>query len=264
MSDLARSILCTGRLRDLPPCARISLMEQDVGIEAVDLGGLAFSSYVYCQSTGYDRAYGNLLRQVGGDIRLSDPSHGAAVLNWLNDWGCRQFSLDQHPKAVKRLQKWDAEYRDYLPSRSEALDTINRESLGSVANAYEALRSLIASVRKDGVKMTIGPTGASKILFALRPRQLPPWDGPIRKIKKWKGDRDSYLEYLCSVQHTIRRLHLQLSSLGLDEQRFSALIGRPDVTLPKLIDEYMWMTETRHFEPPPKVALDRWASWKTN
>lgn len=96
----------------------MSLKEHGVGLEGVDLGDLAFSSYVYCQSTGYDRTYGNLLRQIGGDISLSDPSHCAAVLNWLNDWGCRQFSVDQHPCAVKRLQKWDTEYGDYLPPRS--------------------------------------------------------------------------------------------------------------------------------------------------
>jgi hypothetical protein len=234
-----------------------------VGLDTVDLGDLAFSSYVYCQFTKYDSAYGNLMSRTGGDIRLSEPSHGAAVLDWLNDWGCRQFSVRQHPSALKHLQKWEAEYADHLPSHGEPLDTFDRERLCSVADAYKALRSLTASVRKDRVKMTVGPTGASKIMFALRPRQLPPWDGPVRKANKWRGDRDSYLEYLCAVQSTIKRLHAQLWPLGLDEQGFAALIGRPDVTLPKLIDEYLWMTVTRRIAPPSKVELDRWESWKT-
>jgi hypothetical protein len=238
-------------------------MEQDMGIEAVDLGGLAFSSYLYCQSTGYDRAYGNLLRQVSGNIRLSDPSHGEAVLSWLNDWGCRQFSVDQHFSTVKRLQKWDTEFEGYLPPRNEPLGSLNIESLGMVADAYEALRSLTASVRKDGVKMTVGPTGASKIMFALRPRQLPPWDDPVRKANGWKGDRASYFEYLCAVQTTTKRLHSHLAAFGLDEKQFAALIGRPEITLSKLIDEYMWLTVTRRFKLPSRTDLEQWSVWKT-
>lgn len=142
------------------------------------------------------------------------------------------------------------------------MDTLDRESLGNAADAYEALRSLTASVRKDGVKMSVGPTGASKIMFALRPRQLPPWDDPVRKANKWRGDRDSYVEYLCAVQRTIKRLYAQLLALGLNEKGFAELIGRPEVTLPKLIDEYMWMTVTRRFKPPSRLELGRWAVWK--
>ena len=233
-----------------------------MSLDTVDLGDLAFSSYVYCQFTKYDTTYANFMSQVGGDLRLSDQSHGAALLNWLNDWGCRQFALSQHVATSKRLLKWYSKYSDHLPPPGEPLDALDDKTLGRIADAYESLRPLTASVRKDGVRMTVGPTGAGKIMFALRPRQLPPWDDPIRKARGWKGDRDSYFQYLLAVQNTIRRLHSQLSSLGLNEQAFSTLIDRPGVMLPKLIDEYMWMTVTRGFEPPSKTALEHWVAWK--
>lgn len=234
-----------------------------MALDKVDLGDLAFSSYIYCRSTKYDCRYQEFISRVGGDICLSDPSHGAALLKWLNGWGCRQFAVDQHTAASRRLLQWSAEYADHLPPPGERLDALDDKTLARVAYAYEALRPLTASVRKDGVRMTVGPTGAAKIMFALRPRQLPPWDDPIRAVLGYKGDMDSYFQYLLSVQNTIRRLHLQLESVGLDEQAFSALIDRPDVTLPKLIDEYMWMTVTRGFEPPTKTALQHWLSWKS-
>ena len=233
-----------------------------MSLKTVDLGDVAFASYVYCQFTGYDKSYSDFVSRVGGDVRLSDPVHGVALLKWLNEWGCRQFSINQRADTSKRLLKWSAEFSGHLPPPGEPLDALDKEELGRTADAYEALRSVVASVRKDQVQMRVGPTGAGKILFALRPHQLPPWDDPVRKKLGWKGDRESYLQYLRTVQETIRRFHLQLSSLGLEEQAFSALIGRPGVTLPKLIDEYMWMSVTRGFEPPPKTDLEHWVTWK--
>jgi hypothetical protein len=61
-------------------CDNVVSEELDMGFETVDLGDLAFSSYIYCQFTGYDRTYSKLLSKVGGDICLSEPSHGAACL----------------------------------------------------------------------------------------------------------------------------------------------------------------------------------------
>lgn len=79
-----------------------------MSLDTVDLGDLAFSSYVYCQFTKYDTTYANFMSQVGGDLRLSDQSHGAALLNWLNDWGCRQFALSQHVATplCQLMQTW--------------------------------------------------------------------------------------------------------------------------------------------------------------
>ena len=233
-----------------------------MSLDTVDLGDLAFSSYVYCGLTKFDRTYRKLVEAVGGKLLLSDPVHSAALLKWLNEWGCRQFSVNQHADTSKLLLAWGTDFSSHLPSPGERLDALDDEALGRTADAYEALRSLTASIREDDVRMTVGPTGAGKILFALCPRQLPPWDDPIRTAMEWKGDRDSYLQYLRVVQSTIRRLHLQLSSAGLNEQSFFKLIGRPDVTMPKLIDEYMWMTVTRGFEPPPKTVLEHWITWK--
>ena len=234
-----------------------------MALDTVDLGDLAFSSYIYSHSTKFDSRYQELGQSVGGVVHISDAKHRLVLLKWLNHWGCRQFSVGQHTVVSESLLQWHAMYADHLPPPEKSLEVLDEKTLQRVAGAYEALRFLTASVRKDGVRMTVGPTGAGKILFALRPRQLPPWDDPIRKAKGWNGDGHSYRRYLREVQETIKRLHVQLDSACLDEQLFSTCISRSGVTLPKLIDEYMWMTVTRGIEPPTKKTLQDWLSWKS-
>ena len=38
-------------------------------------------------------------------------------------------------------------------------------------------------------------------------------------------------------------------------------LGRPQSTLPKLVDEYYWVTITRDCKPPDPHTLERWVAW---
>ncbi len=105
---------------------------------------------------------------------------------------------------------------------------------------------------KDGRPsiVTVGATGAAKILHALRPKVLPPWDDPIRAALGLDGSRDSYLVYLADVQENVRGIEAEAAALGITNVPMA--LGRPRSSLPKMIDEYYWITLTRGHAPPSR------------
>jgi hypothetical protein len=64
---------------------------------------LAYACRLYKQSTGNDGAIREFQQQVGPDPDLANVQHRAAILRWLNDWGCRQFAVEHHPTASESL-----------------------------------------------------------------------------------------------------------------------------------------------------------------
>jgi hypothetical protein len=106
--------------------------------------------------------------------------------------------------------------------------------------------------------VTVGPTGAAKILWALRPEALPPWDEPIRAQLGFDGSGESYAAFLTLAQQTIRAVIEDAARLGVSEAEIPAQIGRPHATLPKLVDEYFWATITEGVTIPSPADLEQW------
>ena len=126
---------------------------------------------------------------------------------------------------------------------------------GSLKDSTAAWR--IRRGRKTEVH--IGETAASKILFAIRPKAIMPWDEAMRISFKCNGSPQSYLEYL----KIIRNLTLQIAVLckhnGFQIDDLPQKLGRPDSTVLALVNEYIWITETRKVELPSSSILARWA-----
>ena len=219
-------------------------------ITKINLADLAFASHVYRGISDYDIAYRDFCTAVGNKFDISIKEQCFSLLIWLNKWGCRQFAKDQYPIAANGIISWFKEYSKLLPTEKSSIESLKDVDLNKLADAYEALRVLTASIRKNGVHVRIGPTGAAKILFALRPKLLPPWDEPIRKKLNFDGGKKSYIEYLKMIQRLVDDLHKQLKRVGLSEDLFTNMIDRLGTALPKLIDEYLWMIITRRFSPP--------------
>jgi hypothetical protein len=38
-------------------------------------------------------------------------------------------------------------------------------------------------------------------------------------------------------------------------------VGRPNSTLPKLVDEYFWMTISQGYAAPSRDLIGQWATW---
>ena len=59
------------------------------------------------------------------------------------------------------------------------------------------------------------------------------------------GGRDSYLAYLVDVQQQMRGIEAEAAAMGIAAKDIPKVLGRPMSSLPKMIDEYYWLTLTR-------------------
>jgi hypothetical protein len=222
---------------------------------------LAFACRLYAHFTDYDES----LERLRAGCSPLDPfksSHRVALLSWLNSWGCRQFSKDYHLLASASLASWATLWISRLPGPDAPLTDLSPDEIEVCANAYEALRDCRAAVKQrpggPDFYVTFGPTGAAKTLFALRPNAFAPWDDPIRDARGWGPDGLSFQHYLTEAADQLRGLAIE-ASVSVDA--LPALVGRPQSSPPKLIDEYNWVVLTRSCPPPVPSELAQWARW---
>lgn len=226
---------------------------------------LAYGCRIYEQMTGFDTAINTLRSATGGKPPdLTRDRHLKALLVWLNAWGCRQFAIDYHDSAAEEIRSWWGKWSGEIPTAG-SLSVVPRYELHAASRAYGDLYPREASRRKRQSGhvsvVTVGPTGAAKILHALRPDIFPPWDDPIRKALGFDQDAAGYERYLLAVQDAVHALEREASALGFEVGRIPQLLGRPDSSLPKMIDEYHWATITRRCVPPAPELLARWNAW---
>lgn len=228
------------------------------------LSELAFACLVYGGLSDYDESYLHFLKKTGGSVDLGNPDHRETLLVWLNRWGCRQFAKSWHQHASAELLSWHNEYGSTLFPRDRDLWELSEQELASVGHAYGSLSRRIASYRKrNGGRSPVefGPTGAAKILFAIRPRALLPWDNAIRKSLEYDNSQVSYLSFLRSVKLGLEGLATSCQRNGFQLADLPRQLDRPNSTIPKLIDEYYWVTKTKKCSPPDSDTFQRWAQW---
>jgi hypothetical protein len=163
--------------------------------------------------------------------------------------------------ASEQIEQWYAANRRRLPELSRNLWEMSEAEIDALGIAYDLLRARKASYRiRSGrqIAVSVGLTGASKILFALRPRAALPWDVPMRKAIADSGHLSVYAEHLRFAKRIINDWADQCSQRGLELEQLPALIGRPLSSLPKLLDEYLWITVTRGRLPTDEAALRDW------
>ncbi len=156
------------------------------------------------------------------------------------------------PTAARELGEWGSQWLPLLPKPGASLSKLKPRQLASPPTRTADVKERDASHRptKSGgtAIVTVGATGAAKILHALRPKVLPPWDEPIRAALGLDGSRDSYLTYLVDVQRHVRDIEAEAAARGITN--VPRVLGRPRSSLPKMIDEYYWITLTRRLVPP--------------
>jgi hypothetical protein len=85
------------------------------------------------------------------------------------------------------------------------------------------------------------------------------WDDPIRKEFGLAGDRAGYRRMLTRSKAEGDNLVADAARCGVTDWRaIPNEIGRPGYTLPKLLDEYHWITITRGHQIPALDDLRRW------
>jgi hypothetical protein len=229
------------------------------------LAELAFACYIYGTMTDYDSSYLNFLKETSPQLDLGKEQHLKALLNWLNDWGCRQFAVDYHNLASEAIRSWYQNLGDTLFAPTTMLLDLSESDFASVRTAYAKLVNKIASKRAlhSGGKNDVefGPTGTAKILFALRPNALIPWDDPMRRKFNFEGSAEDYTNYLRMARRNLEELNKTCERTGHTISDLPQLLGRPKSSLPKLIDEYNWVTVTRKCLAPTSEVLKQWVQW---
>jgi hypothetical protein len=222
----------------------------------ININDLAYACQLYGKERNYDLSYINFLESINHYLDLINPLHRKSLLIWLNKWGCRQFATKYHELASEEILKWYKDNRSILPKEEINIWELKDNDLDLIQISYKNLKDITASFqkRKTGeVKKHAGPTGASKILFAFRPKSLIPWDGAIRNDF---GEGDSglaYIVYIKKVNETIKDLMIQCRKNNFEIEELPKKINRPFSTIPKLIDEYSWVTNPKRGLTIPKI-----------
>ncbi|MEA3225499.1 MAG: hypothetical protein U9Q07_06070 [Planctomycetota bacterium] len=225
------------------------------------LGELAFSCYIFNK---IDKGTYKKFRKEVDPLKYVKNDDYLKLLKLLNKyWNCRlpDSSLES---LAKKLESWHKEYRAHLFRTEKVLSKLDDNDLSFAAKAYGDIlncRTKYKTKNKKNRHISLGPTVASKILFALRPNALPPWDKSIRDTLVREGVISGYSPhelYLSYLKHTQNVIHDLQETYGQTLQQWLREIGK---SLPKLIDEYYWITKTRKINPPTKDVLQCWVKW---
>lgn len=229
------------------------------------LAELAFACHIYGSMTDYDRSYHHFRQETAPQLDLKNADHRLALIEWLNKWGCRQFARAYHHVASEEIREWYQAYGERFFSADKSLLDLNDSDLALVEEAYAALSGRPASIREraNGKRSTvsIGPTGTAKILFALRPKALMPWDIAMRKHFRLDGDARAYRQYLGVVREELEEIDRACKERTIEVSDLPALLSRPTSTPLQLIDEFFWVTVSSECASPSREQLERWVEW---
>jgi len=214
----------------------------------------------------FDSSYLNLIKSTKPKLNLQSEIHRKALLKWLNEWGCRQFSQKDHSQASKEIEDWYNEINPHLIPIDRGILSLTDDDFALIETIYSKLVGKTASERKtikgNNSIVTIGPTGTSKILFALRPHAMIPWDEFIREKYNHDGSANSYCKYLQEVKGLLEELSNECKKFSFSIYDLPRILNRPESTLVKLIDEYHWVTISRNCHVPDDIEFGNWVAWR--
>ena len=231
--------------------------------ENVTLSKLAVAGLMFDSMTPYNKSLALFRTATGDSIDLANSKHRNALLKWLNDWGCRHLSKDQHPVASQSILHWYQVDGASLFTNEKPLWDLKDGELKVAANAYGSLKDKTGARPVRGGKkleVHIGETAASKILFAIRPKALMPWDEAMRKNSGCDGSPLSYARYLIMIRDLTFHIDTLCRRSGFQIEDLPEKIGRPNLTVVALINEYAWVTKARKVTLPSSETLAQWAS----
>lgn len=234
-----------------------------MNMEDVTLGKVAAAGLLFNSLTPYNASLDVFRSATGGRLDLATTAHCDAAVAWLNDWGCRHLSRGQHAVASDSIREWYEAHNAGLFTDVKPLWQLEDGELKTAARAYGDLKDRPGALRVGGGRrreVRIGPTAASKILFAIRLKALMPWDYAMRLHFKCDGSADSYFKYLAEIKHLTSHIGNLCRDKGFQIDDLPEELGRPDSTVLALVNEYIWVTVTREVELPSSETLMQWAA----
>ena len=189
-------------------------------------------------------------------LDLTKRDHTIKLIEWLRSWGCRQFKTEDSEMSINNLTDWYINNSKLLPYPELHLIDSEKIFFNLTENIFNKLRDTKISERYNSTsEVNVGPVGAAKILFALRPNFYSPWDRPICQSKGYQLDGSDYIRYLHDIKNTLVEFRNECNKSGLNILDLIKITNRSISTLPKLIDEYNWVTITKKCIPLEIIAL---------
>jgi hypothetical protein len=222
---------------------------------------LKIACYLYNNFTDYDSSYLELRKDIGSSAAIN-PDNCKALMKWLRSWGCRQFVKECSESSETNLISWFTDNQSLLPDHSvHLIDFDLSENTQSIELLFDSLKSCIASRKKINKKnesksdIRVGPVGAAKLLFAIRPNIFAPWDNPIFKHFEHNPTGKGYVAYLRKIQAELKELKIECNESGIQWEHLFTLLNKQHHSYPKLIDEYYWISITNNCKPEDIIRL---------
>jgi len=208
-------------------------------LSAPTLDDLRAASATFTSLGAVDRATRELDDVTHGALDLANPGHADALLRWLNAWGCR-IRIPRQGEATPfqdAVGAWWAEWGGAMPSRP--LARLGERDIARLGAAHDALSAL--PVTAGAPVRSLASTAAAKMLFALRPRAVMPWDAAIALALHAARDGNAFARHQRLGREWASAI---LAGTSLTERQVSVAVGRPGATLAKLLDEYCYVRIT--------------------
>jgi hypothetical protein len=219
------------------------------------LAELSLGCYMYATMTSFDGGYLEFLDETVPALDLTQQSHRKTLLKFLNSWGCRIEKAD-FDAAATQIEEWYESVSSELFATTTGLLSLTDSNLDTIEKAFKALADRPACKRK-----TFASVPTAKVLFALRPNALIPWDNDMLGHFHLNGSAASYRQHLLWARERLQDLSVECTERGFALADLPTKMERPKSTLPKLIDEYLWVTVTNKFQP--KQLIERWDKWSS-
>jgi hypothetical protein len=217
------------------------------------LAELSLGCYMYATMTSFDSGYLDLLTETAPALDLTQEPHRKSLLKFLNSWGCRIEEAD-FDAAATQIKEWYESVSSRLFPTTAGLLSLTDSDLDTIEQAFNGLADRHACKRK-----TFASVPTAKALFALRPHALIPWDNSILSHFRLNGSARSYRQHLLWAKERLQDLSGECTKRGLELLDLPTKIERPKSTLPKLIDEYLYVTVTQRFQL--KKMIECWEKW---
>ena len=216
----------------------------------MNLAELAYACRIYEWYSTSDRDYRQFLTNVANSPDLAIAEHRLHLVRWLKSWHCFRGVPDYAVTAANEVGAWYDEHMHALPPPTRDLWELTDEEIGAVHEACRKLAQRQAGRNARSV-VRIGWVAAAKTLFGLRPRSLMAWDNTIMQGYSY----DMFIRTAMQDAEALAERH------GLEIGAIPQTIGKPDATVPKLLDEYYWMTKVMNLRIPDSSTLQQWAVW---
>lgn len=224
---------------------------------------LRISTYLYTRFTGYDKKYKGISDKLFDLTKKNDQD---VILQFLRNWGCRQFKIENNTESAKELSKWYKKHHSSLSKIKWNLVDATNEDIMKCETLFQDLMDTFASSKRKGkqdfnsfetTEHTVGPVGAAKLLFAIKKNSFAPWDNPIINKLKFTKNGKGYCNYLLYLRQELYALKAECESKGIDFNNLPLILEQPYASLPKLIDEHLWVSITRRCNPKEIIGLTK-------